>query len=254
MAPRVRSNRMCVVRQLCQYFSRNTPHTYVPDTLTLSSSSPSVFKPAILSENEIGTLLAAAAVLPPSGSLRGVTYQTLFGVLYSTGIRIGEALALNIADFHNSDARLYVAQGKFRKARWLPLHDSTAKAIQRYVRQRKKIKPCSQDAPLFLNLRGRRFTHCTVCRCFHDLTSQCGIAREGRTHIRLHDLRHTFAVQRLLAWYHQDEDINAKLAWLATYMGHIDINHTHCYLQPTAQLLEQVNGRFHRHYVDHIKA
>ncbi len=198
--------------------------------------------------------MVAAASLPPPGSLRGPTYQTLLGLLYSTGLRIGEAMALNLADFHRDDIRLYIAQGKFHKARWVPLSTSTAGTLSRYVDLRRQTRPCSPDSPLFLNQRGRRLHHCTVDQCFHDLLKQCGIAQTSRTGPRLHDLRHTFAVHRLLAWYRDGKDINARLAWLATYMGHVNIRSTQVYLHPTAELLEQVNRRFHQHYLQHFAA
>jgi len=251
LTPRGRANRMCVVRQLCEYLSRNAPLTYVPEPLR-TPSSYAAFAPSIYSEEEVRALLAAAANLPPPGTLRGPTYQTLLGLLYSTGLRIGEAMALNLADFHHDETQLYIAQGKFHKARWVPLSASTAEALSRYVDRRQQTRPCSPDSPLFLNQCARRLHHCTVNQCFHDLLKQCGIARRGRTGPRLHDLRHTFAVHRLLGWYREGVDINTKLAWLSTYMGHVDIRSTHVYLHPTAELLEQVNGRFHRHYVQHV--
>jgi site-specific recombinase XerD len=252
LAPRGRANRMCVVRQLCEYLSRSDPLAYVPEP-SRTPSSQAAFVPYIYGEDEVRALLTAAANLPPPGALRGPTYQTLLGLLYSTGLRIGEAMALNLTDFHHDDARLYIAQGKFHKARWVPLSPSTAEALSRYVDRRRRTRPRSPDSPLFLNQRGRRLQHCTVNQCWHDLLKQCGIACKARTASRLHDLRHSFAVRRLLAWYRDGEDINAKLAWLATYMGHADIRSTQVYLQPTAELLEQVNGRFHRHYLQHIQ-
>jgi site-specific recombinase XerD len=251
LAPRVQANRMCVVKQVCKYLSRSDPLTYVPDSLK-KYSSQTTFAPYIYSENEIQALLAAAASLAPPGSLRGPTYQTLLGLLYSTGLRIGEAIALSLADFHRDDTRLYIAQGKFRKARWVPLCTSTAGALSRYVDYRRQTSPNSPDSPLFLNQRGRRLHHCTVNQCFHDLLKQCRIAQTSRASPRLHDLRHTFAVRRLLTWYREGKDINARLACLSTYMGHVNIGSTHIYLRPTAELLEHVNGRFHRHYLQHV--
>ncbi len=251
LAPRGRANRMCVVRQLCEHLSRSDPLTYVPEPLRIPSSQ-AAFAPYIYSGDEVRALVIAAASLPPPGSLRGPTYQTLLGLLYSTGLRIGEAMALNLADFHRDDTRLYIAQGKFRKARWVPLSTSTAGALSRYVDRRRQTRPCSPDSPLFLNQRGHRLHHCTVDQCFHDLLKQCSIAQASRTGPRLHDLRHTFAVHRLLAWYRDGKDINARLAWLATYMGHVNIHSTQVYLHPTAELLEQVNRRFHHHYLQHL--
>ncbi len=140
LAPRVRTNRMCVVRQLCEYLSRSDPLTYVPEPLR-TPSSQAAFLPYIYSEDEVQALLAAAASLPPPGALRGPTYQALLGLLYSTGLRIGEAMALSLADFHRNDTRLYIAQGKFRKARWVPLSTSTAEALSRYVDRHRLLRP-----------------------------------------------------------------------------------------------------------------
>ncbi len=251
LMPRVRANRMCVVRQLCVYLSQSDPHTYVPESLRTPSSQAS-FVPYIYTENEVRALLTVAARLTPLGALRGPTYQTLLGLLYTTGIRIGEAIALNLADFYRDDALLYIEEGKFRKSRWLPLSPSTGAALSRYVDRRRQTKPNTADAPLFLNQRGRRLQHCTVNHCWHDLLRECGITCQAHSGPRLHDLRHSFAVHRLLAWYRDGKDINARLAWLATYMGHVDIRSTQVYLQPTNELLEQVNDRFHRHYLQHV--
>ena len=251
LAPRVRANRMCVVRQLCVYLSRSDPLTYIPEPLRTPSSQVA-FVPYIYSEAEVRALLAAAGNLTPHGALRGPTYQTLLGLLYSTGLRIGEAMALNLADFHSDDARLYIDQGKFRKSRWLPLSPSTVTALSRYLDRRRHTRPNTPDAPLLLNQRGRRLQHCTVNQCWHDLLKQCGITYQAHNGPRLHDLRHSFAVHRLLAWYRDGKDINARLPWLATYMGHVDIRSTQVYLQATADLLEQVNDRFHDHYLQHV--
>ena len=251
LAPRGRANRMCVVRQLCEYLSRSDPLAYVPEPLR-TPSSQATFVPYIYSEDEVRALLAAAANLPPPGTLRGPTYQTLLGLLYSTGIRIGEAMALNLTDFHRDNALLYIDQGKFRKSRWVPLSPSTVAALSRYVDRRQQTRPNTPDAPLLLNQRGRRLQHCTVNQCWHGLLNQCGITRRAHNASRLHDLRHSFAVHRLLAWYRDGKDINARLAWLATYMGHVNIHSTQVYLQPTVELLDQVNDRFHHYYSQHV--
>ena len=161
-------------------------------------------------------------------------------------------MALNLADFHREDARLYIEQGKFRKARWVPMSPSTVAALSQYVDRRQQTRPNTPVAPLLLNQRGHRLQHCTVNQCWHGLLRKCGITCQAHKGPRLHDLRHSFAVHRLLAWYRDGKDINARLAWLATYMGHVDIRSTQVYLQPTAALLEQVNGRFHRHYLHHV--
>ena len=252
LAPRTRSNRFCVVRQLCEYLARSDPLGYVPEPLRVVPSH-GAHQPYIYSSSEIQALLKAASQLPPPNSLRPHTYQTLLGLLYSTGIRIGEALALNLEHFHSTERRLYIAEGKFRKARWAPLSASTCQALERYVRTRVQIRPRSPDSPLLINQRSRRLHQCTVNQTFRNVLRQCGIRHSKHTGPRIHDLRHTFAVHRLQAWYRDGGDVNARLPWLSTYMGHVDVHSTQVYLQPTAELVEQGNRRFHKDYLHQVK-
>jgi len=253
LAPRTRYNRFCVVKQLCEYLARNDPEGYVPEPLKVIPSQ-GAHQPYIYSNSELQTLMMAASQLPPGNSLRPHTYQTLLGILYSTGIRIGEASALNLEHFHSQERMLYIAEGKFRKARWVPLSGSTCRALEQYVCKRLQMRPRSPDSPLFLNQRSCRLHHCTVNQTFRHLLRQCDIHHSKHTGPRIHDIRHTFAVHRLLAWYRDGQDVNARLPWLATYMGHVDIHSTQVYLRATPELIEQVHRRFHNHYLHQVKS
>jgi site-specific recombinase XerD len=248
LAPHSQENRICVVRQLCVYLTRHDRHTFIPEpmrTMPLHASR----KPYIYSCSELHRLLNGALELRPTGSLRPHTYHTLLGLLYTTGIRIGEAFALNLESVHTSKQCLNIAQGKFRKARWVALSDSASQALLHYIDRRLEKKPNTPDAPLFLNERSRRLCHPTVYNAYRRLLDQCGIAYNKQSGPRIHDLRHTFAVHRLLAWYRDGQDINARLAILATYMGHVGVRSTQLYLRPTAELLGHVSERFHDHYL-----
>ena len=252
LTPRAQSNRSCVVRQLCEYLSRTDPLTHVPEPLR-TITPQAAHRPYIYNHTEIAALLSNALRLGPPQSLRPQTYRTLLGLLYCTGMRIGEALALNLKDFYSDEKRLYIAEGKFHKARWVPLSACACQTLNDYVRIRAPMASRSSDSPLFVNQRGRRMHHCTVHQTFHRLLKQSAIAHNQRTGPRLHDLRHTFAVHRLLAWYRDGADVNARLAWLATYMGHVDIASTHIYLNPTAELLDEVSTRFRNHYLQQVQ-
>jgi len=252
LAPRTRFNRFCVVKQLCAYLARNDPLGYVPDPLR-GISSRGAHQPYIYSNSQLQALMAAASKLSPENSLRPHTYCTLLGLLYSTGIRIGEASALNLEHFHSQEQMLYIAQGKFRKARWVPLSESTCRALQHYMRKRLQMTPRSPDSPLFINQRSCRLHHCTVNQTFRHLLRQCTIHHNKHTGPRIHDIRHTFAVHRLLSWYRNGDDVNARLPWLSTYMGHVYIHSTQVYLHATPELIEEVNRRFHHHYIHQVK-
>ena len=252
LAPRTQGNRVSVLRQFCEYLATGNPQSYVPRPLK-TIRSHSAHRPYIYHSSQLRALMAAAAGLAPAGSLRPLTYRMLLGLLYSTGIRIGEAMALTLQDVQLSSQRLFIAEGKFRKARWVALSESTGLALGQYIDRRLKIAPHEPDSPLLLNQRRRRLCHSTVNMTFRGLLQKCGIAHNKRTGPRIHDLRHTFAVDRLLAWYREGQDVNALLPALATYMGHVDISSTRIYLQPTAELLEQVHERFRNYYLKNIQ-
>ncbi len=239
LAPRTRSNRMCVVRQLCCYLVAHDSSVYIPAPLRTIPSA-GAYAPYIYSQQEVQALITAAAILTPIDSLRPYTIGTLLGLLYSTGLRIGEAIALNLDDFHLPQQRLFIAMGKFHKARWIPITSSVCQAIERYVQRRLVNTPLDGQAPLFINLRG------------HRVLEYCNIDQNKPNNPHLHSFRHTFAVTRLLAWYREGCDVNARLPELATYMGHVNIASTQRYLQPIAELLEQVDQRFHAHFLSRV--
>ena len=251
LAVRTQANRMCVLRQLCEYLVRTDPSNYIPESIR-APTSRQAHHPYIFSHEQVSAMLSAALTLPPSGSLRPHTYHTLLGVLYTTGIRVGEALALNIEHFFPEERRLFIAEGKFRKSRWIVLSASTTGALSRYLMSRRNKEPKGPEDPLLRNERRQRLCHSTVRKGLMDVLHACGIPWDRQAGPRIHDWRHTFAVHRLLAWYRDGEDVNARLPALATYMGHVDISSTQVYLQPTAELLGEVDRRFHDHFLNHV--
>jgi site-specific recombinase XerD len=251
LAPRSQGNRISVLRQFCKYLATGNPQSYVPRPQKIIRSH-GAHQPYIYPLSQLRALMAAASGLAPPGSLRPHTYRTLLGLVYSTGIRIGEAMALSLQDVDLSNQRLFIAEGKFHKERWIALSESTSRALEQYIDKRIKIAPHWPGAPLLLNERRRRLCHPTVNATFRGLLKKCAIAHRKRTGPRIHDLRHTFAVHRLLAWYQNGQDANALLPALATYMGHVNIKSTRIYLQPTAELLQQVNQKFRNHYLKNI--
>jgi site-specific recombinase XerD len=134
------------------------------------------------------------------------------------------------------------------------LSTTTCQALQAYLDRRLRFKPRSPDSPLLLNQRSRRLHHVTVNQTFRRLLHRCAIPHSKHSGPRIHDLRHTFAVHRLLAWYRDGQDVNARLPWLATYLGHVDIHSTQVYLRATPELTEEVARRFHAYYLQQIQA
>ena len=241
--PRTRYNRFSVVRQFCRYLSRFEPFCYTPEPIGSAKSETSRI-PYIFTKTQIQDLLAETAKLQPQHSLRPHTYRTIFGLLYVAGLRIGEALALDIKDFYPQSTRLHIREGKFHKSRWVPLSPSTCATVKNYMHKRQNLMPSADNAPLFISLRHSRLHRSTVYQTFCVLLNKCGINKSKGHGPRIHDLRHTFAVHRLLKWYEDGQDINARLPALATYMGHVGIGSTQIYIQATPELYEQAHQRF----------
>ncbi len=251
LAPRTFCNRVCVVRQLVRFLSQFKPISYLPEPIRCKASSR---LPYIYSATEVSALLAKASELPPGSSLLPYTYTTLFGLLYTTGIRIGEALAINLADVYLNRQRLHIRDGKFHKARWVPLSPSTCNMLRRYIDKRVAVLASASDDPLFISLRKKRLTHSTVYSTLQILLKECGIHTRNGMGPRIHDFRHTFAVHRLLSWYREGMDVNAMLPALSTYMGHVDVSSTHIYLHATPELFVEADKRFYEYYCKNIKS
>jgi integrase/recombinase XerD len=194
--------------------------------------------PHIYSAQEIDRLIAAARRLPPEHSLRPQTYATLIALLAVTGLRISEALKLDMADI-TSDG-LLIRQTKFRKTRLVPLHDTATAGLARYLRQR---RPCSGDDPVFIARHGGRLRYQAVKDTFDRLVSKADIGpAPGSRRPRLHDLRHTFAVHALQASPSGRTGAGRHMVALATYLGHVNIYSTYWYLEATADLMRDIGA------------
>jgi len=243
LAPRTRANIVTVVWPALEYACRHGAPC-PPTPLRPVFPRVPTRTPVILTEEEVERLLLAARQLPQKGSLHPQTYATLFGLLAVTGIRIGEAQKLEIRDLDLQRRQFLVREGKFKKSRLLPIHESTAIALDRYLEQRRRARmPGGGESPVFVNLRGNPLVYENVRQIFHRLCRSTGIAT-GSRHPRIHDLRHSFAVRRVIAWYRAGIDVNTRLLALSTYLGHVSIDNTLVYLRPNEEMLDQASRRF----------
>lgn len=202
--------------------------------------------PYLYSDDELVRLLDAARGLQTP--YRVLTYQTLFGLLAVTGMRVGEALALNRDDIDVPHGQLTVRLTKFGKSRELPLHPSTVQALGRYLGHRDRPSTAASAPAVFVSCVGTRLFHANVLRTFQRLLFRAGItARSAACRPRIHDLRHRFAVLTMLDAYHQNEDPEARLAILSTYLGHVNPKATYWYLSATPELLQRAADRLERH-------
>lgn len=193
--------------------------------------------PYLYTPQEIARLIEAAEHLGPKHSIRPVTYATLFGLLAATGLRVSEALALNLHDL-TADG-LSIRATKFKKDRLVPLHASTRAALERYLAVRSKM--ASVDPALFLSPVGTGPKYPTVIAVFLSLARRLGLrAPPGQRGPRLHDLRHTFAVRSLEHCRADRPSIARHMAGLSTYLGHAHVSDTYWYLQATPALMRQI--------------
>lgn len=180
--------------------------------------------------------MAAARALRPS--LRAVTFETLIGLLACTGLRIGEAIRLDRDDVDLEGPVLTIRDSKFGKSREVLLHESTCLKLAEYAQLRDRLCPETKDRSFFITTRGTRLCHPTFHQPFRALLKQAGIEHSSPSRrVRIHDLRHSFAVRTLLGWYRDGGDVAARMPLLSTYMGHVDPAASYWYLSAAPELL-----------------
>jgi integrase/recombinase XerD len=208
------------------------------------------FVPYIYSHEELERLLhSVPTVCSARAPIEEEVLRTLLLLLYGAGLRIGEALALTLDEVDLRQACLCIRETKFFKSRLVPLGEDLTGLLTEYVARRHKHQTARDEAPLFCFRDGSPLSQSAARSAFRRLRSHAGVTREGgaRRQPRLHDLRHTAAVHRLIAWYRGGADLHQLLPKLATYLGHVDLSATQRYLTLTPELLEQASLRF-EHY------
>jgi len=174
-------------------------------------------------------------------------------LLYTTGLRRGELLGLRLSDLDLAEATLFVRDTKFHKSRIIPLSASVAAEIGTFLAiRRKTCLPMEMTSPLIWNGRGspegRSYTGTGLTHNWGALCKSLGIfTGEGKTP-RIHDLRHSFAVNVLRGWYQSGEDVGVKLPLLSTYLGHVSIASTHHYLSFIEEIRSEASERFYRSF------
>ena len=249
-SPGTWARRLVKLRLFVRYLKQFELDTEVPDE-SIFGPVPGRVAPHIYHDGEIVELLAAARKLGPRGSLRPSTFETLFGLMASTGLRVSEAIHLRDGDVDLKHGMLIVRQTKFAKSRQLPLHPSTVDALARYRRQRARRVPTTPDTPFLIGSRGRRLGQPIGERQAHRVfnalrDSQGWVNRGAHDAPRLHDLRHTFAVRRMMLWHADGTDIDQMMLALSTYMGHAEIFYTYWYLTAVPELMALAGGKFER--------
>ena len=215
---------------------------------TQQPERPPPLTPYIYSVGELKRLLAATDTLQtPQSPLRALTLRSLLLLLYGTGMRIGEALALTLQDVDLAEQLLTVRDTKFFKTRWVPIGPQLTRVLADYLVQRRQLPlPAGQGSAFLATRTGLHWEYRRVNQLFGRLRQTADIRRENNARYppRLHDIRHTAAVHRLTAWYRAGADVQRLLPQLATYLGHVDIRSTQRYLSITPEVLREASDRF----------
>jgi integrase len=204
--------------------------------------------PYIYSDQEIACILGEAARLASRWGLRALTFTTLFGLLAVTGLRVSEALGLDLDDVDLEGGVLTVRHAKFGKSRFVPVHNSTSKALRRYARHRDSLIANPTSPAFLLAEGGTRVTQDSARYNFVVVSRAIGLRQSGHgTQYghgpRLHDMRHRLAVSTLVRWYREGRDVERELPKLSTYLGHVHVADTYWYIEAVPELLQLATER-----------
>lgn len=245
--------RMREVRNFCLYRRQVAPECFVPDRSLFPKACP-LMRPYIFSEMYVAQILGHCDTMPedPARSpLRWTATRLAIVLLYATGLRRGELFRLTPQDYDPVARTLMIRASKFHKSRLLPLHSELAKEVEQFLQSRLAIYPAALATEPLLRSpygRNRAYTGTWLRKNLCVLFRRIGIKKIDGREPRVHDFRHSFAVNALIRWYREGVDVQAKLPLLATWLGHVSILSTYHYLQFVEDLRQTANNRFIQSY------
>jgi len=227
------SKRLRVARGFAAYVQTLDPATEIPP--------PDIFPhrrqratPYLFSQQDICRLLAEARRL--RHPIRAASYEALFGLLAVSGMRIGEAVALEREDVDLDTGLITIRKAKGDRARLVPLHLTATEALRRYASERDRLCPRARSRAFFLSSAGTPVHPNALRQTFREIMTRIGVRTEA-VQPRVHDLRHRFAVQTLIDWHRSDVNIDERIPALSTYLGHVSPADTYWYLSASPELM-----------------
>jgi integrase/recombinase XerD len=238
------AQRLAIARGFARYLQTIDAATQVPP-LGVFRTRRHRPAPYLWSTGDIDRLLeAAGAIRPP---LRAATHRALFGLIAVSGMRLGEAVGLHRDDVDFGTGVITIRQAKFDRSRLVPLHPLTTDALRGYAAERDRLCPRPRSTAFFLSSVGTTLTRTGVDKTFRQITTSLGV-RTATTHPRVHDLRHSFAVDTLIRWHRTGVNVDEHIAVLSTYLGHVAPADTYWYLSAAPELMalaaERLDQRF----------
>lgn len=237
------AHRLSAVRQFARHHSASDPRTEVPPADLLPGRAQRL-TPYFYTADEVAKLMREAGRL--RRPLTATSYETILGLLAATGMRVSEALMLDDDDLDWEYQLLTVRSSKFGKSRHVPLHATTLAALRAYVGRRDRLRPHRRSSAFFLSSVGKRVIVQNFQLVFLRLLESTGVGAGRDRRPRIHDLRHTFAMRIVRDWYRAGVDVERRLPWLSTYLGHVSPSTTYWYLTATPELLGAAAARAER--------
>jgi integrase/recombinase XerD len=238
-----RENRLGVVHQFSLYLNAYRPESRVMPSRLLPAFARNI-RFYRISFTEVVALMDAAGKLSPK--IRAACIRFLIGLLYTTGLRISEAINLNLGDVDLERNTLFIHRGKFGKDRFIAISPSTRNALDEWLHLRSFHAGTGNSAPLFVSAPNKRLGYQQAKRAFRKLCNQCGL--HGEPPPRLHDLRHNYASECLAQWQRDGEDIETLLPILSTAMGHVNPCATQRYIHINASALLDASEKIHARF------
>jgi integrase len=243
--PQYWASRLSIARGFAAYLQTIDPSTEIPPAgvFAVRYQRPT---PYLWSRQDITRLLETARAMRPL--LKAASYEALFGLLAVSGMRVGEALALEAGDVDLQNGVITIRRetAKLERARLVPLHPSTVQALERYARTRARLCPAPRSDTFFLSSVGTRLDRSAVAKTLRTLTSTLGL-RTDTVHPTAHQLRHSFAVSTLIDWQRRGVEIDERIAVLSTYLGHVSPAESYWYLTATPELMNSAAERLEQH-------
>ena len=248
LSPNTRRARQRIVRLLCLHRRRAEPACFVPDPVHFARPQP-YRAPVLVRPEQIARMLACAETVAPTPNspLRGAVLRLAVVLLYTAGLRRGEVAGLALGDIDAAAGVVRVRESKFHKSRLVPLSTSARRELRRYLRARElACDDARSEAPLLCNRwRGwRRYTGNGLRDAIMGLFDDAGVHDGRGRRPRVHDLRHSFAVEALARFYRRGDDVRSRLPHLALYMGHVSIASTAHYLHFVPEVAALASERF----------
>jgi integrase/recombinase XerD len=238
------AQRLAIARGFARYLRALDPATEVPPAGVFPTRRHRP-TPFLWSQRDICRLLESTRALRPA--LRAATYQALFGLLATCGMRVGEAVGLDRDDVDLRAGVITIRHAKFDRPRLVPLHPTVIEALSRYATERDRLCPRPRARAFFVSSAGTRLDRSGVGKTLRKITTSLGMRTES-VHPRAHDLRHSFAVDTLIRWQRSGLSVDEHIATLSTYLGHVSPADTYWYLSASPELMGLAAQRLHTRF------